>query len=136
MEQIQLLTHWMRNSAASAHAISIDPTFLQDVDAAIVIDRRGTRDIVTSYAGIMPFCDDYARIFETAGALAGMPDSKITTGGLSDAKFFAEFGIPTVNLSVGYQYEHTEEETLDYKAAFDTVILLETVLDQQLIVKT
>jgi tripeptide aminopeptidase len=96
----------------------------------IVVDRRGTRDIVTSYAGIVPFCDDdYGRIFETAGALAGMPDSKITTGGLSDAKFFAEFGIPSVNLSVGYEHEHTEFETLDYKAAFETVLLLETVFE-------
>jgi hypothetical protein len=44
----------------------------------IVVDRRGTRDIVTSYAGIAPFCDDnYGRIFETAGALAGMSDWKM-----------------------------------------------------------
>jgi tripeptide aminopeptidase len=58
------------------------------------------RDIVTSYAGIVPFCDDdYGRIFETAGALAGMPDWKMIPDGLSDAKVFAEFGIPSVNLS-------------------------------------
>jgi tripeptide aminopeptidase len=119
-----------KKSAASAHAISIDPTFLQNVDAAIVVDRRGTRDIVTSYAGIVPFCgNDYGRIFETAGALAGMPDWKMAPGGLSDAKFFAEFGIPSVNLSVGYEHEHTEFETLDYKAALETVLLLEAVLE-------
>jgi tripeptide aminopeptidase len=120
----------MWNSAASAHAISIDPTFLQDVDAAIVVDRCGTRDIATSYADIVPFCDDdYGRIFETAGTLAGMSDWKMTHGGLSDAKFFDEFGIPSVNLSVGYEHEHTEFETLDYKAALETVLLLETVLE-------
>jgi hypothetical protein len=44
----------MQKSAASNRAISTH-TFLQDVDAAIVVDRRGTRDIVTSYAGIVPF---------------------------------------------------------------------------------
>jgi tripeptide aminopeptidase len=114
----------------------IDTTFLQDVDAAIVVDRRGTRDIVTSYAGIVPFCDDnYGRIFETAGALAGMPDWKMTPGGLSDAKVFAEFGIPSVNLSVGYQHEHTEFETLDYKAALETVLLLEAVFENNMITK-
>jgi putative aminopeptidase FrvX len=53
--------------------------------------------------------------------------------GLSDAKVFAEFGIPTVNLSVGYQHEHTEFETLDYKAALETVMLLETVLENNMI---
>ncbi|MED4988116.1 M20/M25/M40 family metallo-hydrolase [Parageobacillus toebii] len=114
----------------------IDPTFLQDVDAAIVVDRRGMRDIVTSYAGIMPFCDDnYGRIFETAGALAGMPDWKMAPGGLSDAKVFAEFGIPSVNLSVGYEHEHTELETLDYKATLETVMLLETVFENNMITK-
>nr|MBO2482113.1 peptidase M20 [Bacillaceae bacterium] len=112
----------------------IDPTFLQDVDTAIVADRRGTRDIVTSYAGIVPFCpDEYGRIFETAGALAGMPDWKMTHGGLSDAKVFAEFGIPSVNLSVGYEHEHTEFETLDCKATLETVLLLETVFENNMI---
>jgi tripeptide aminopeptidase len=57
----------------------IAPTFLQNVDAAFVVDRCGTRDIATSYADIVPFCDDdYGRIFETAGTLAGMPDWKMT----------------------------------------------------------
>jgi tripeptide aminopeptidase len=94
------------------------------------------RDIVTSYAGIVPFCgNDYSRIFETAGALAGMPDWKITPGELSDAKIFAEFGIPTVNLSVGYEHEHTEFETLDYKAALETVLLLEAVFENNMITK-
>lgn len=112
----------------------IDPAFLQDIDAAIVVDRRGTRDIVTSYAGIVPFCpDEYGRIFETAGTLAGMPDWKITSGGLSDAKTFAEFGIPSVNLSVGYEHEHTELETLDCKATLETVLLLETVFENNMI---
>jgi tripeptide aminopeptidase len=114
----------------------IDPTFLQDVDAAIVVDRRGTRDIVTSWAGIVPFCsEDYGRIFEKAGEIAGMPDWKMTKGGSSDAKIFAEHGIPSVNLSVGYQNEHTDDETLDYKATLETIHLLETVFDRQLISK-
>lgn len=50
-----------------------------------------------------------------------MDDWKTTSGGLSDAKVFAEMGIPSVNLSVGYQHEHTEFETLNYKAAYETV---------------
>ncbi|WP_233134474.1 M20/M25/M40 family metallo-hydrolase [Geobacillus sp. 46C-IIa] len=85
----------------------LDRDFLHDVDAAIVVDRRGTRDIVISN-GSTPFCpDEYGQLFEQAGALAGMPDWKTTTGGLSDANVFASFGIPSVNLSVGYQNERT-----------------------------
>jgi len=111
----------------------LDRDFLRDVDAAIVVDRRGTRDIVTSNGGT-PFCpDEYGQLFKQAGALAGMPDWKTTTGGLSDAKVFASFGIPSVNLSVGYQNEHTEDETLDCQAALETVLLLETIFDQNLL---
>jgi tripeptide aminopeptidase len=64
-----------------------------------------------------------------------MPDWKITPGGLSDAKVFAEFGNRTVNLSVGYEHEHTEFETLDYKAALETVLLLEAVFENNMITK-
>lgn len=32
---------------------------------------------------------------------------KTTPGGLSDAKIFSEYGIPSVNLSVDYKNEHT-----------------------------
>ncbi|WP_138418309.1 M20/M25/M40 family metallo-hydrolase [Aquibacillus sediminis] len=112
----------------------IDTCFLEDVNSAIVIDRRGTRDIVTSYADIIPFCSEsYGKIFEQAGKLAGMPDWKITAGGLSDARSFAEKGIPSVNLSAGYMHEHTDAETVDYKATFETVKLIETALHERLI---
>lgn len=113
----------------------IDPWFLQEVDAAIVIDRRGKRDIVTSCGGVIPFCSpSFGLIFEQAGVMAGMNDWKITEGGSSDAKIFAQkFGIPSVNLSAGFQNEHTEAETVDYVASYETVKLIETVLHQQLI---
>ncbi|MGP3562451.1 M20/M25/M40 family metallo-hydrolase [Geobacillus sp. BK01] len=111
----------------------LDPDFLRDVDAAIVVDRRGTRDIVTSNGGT-PFCpDEYGRLFEQAGALAGMPDWRTTAGGVSDAKVFASFGIPSVNLSVGYENEHTEDESLNVRATLETVMLLEKVFDENLL---
>jgi putative aminopeptidase FrvX len=113
----------------------LDPRFLADVDAAIVVDRRGTRDIVTSCAGIIPFChESYGLLFERAGAMAGMNDWKATEGGSSDARIFAEtFGIPSVNLSAGYRNEHTERESVDYLATYQTVKLIETVLHHRLI---
>ncbi len=116
-------------------AEGIAPAFIQDVDAAIVVDRRGTRDIVTACRNLIPFCpSDFGSLFEEAGRLAGMPDWKTTTnGGSSDAKVFAGFGIPSVNLSVGYKHEHTEHETVDYAATFETVALIESILHHQLI---
>ncbi|GGK28327.1 hypothetical protein GCM10010965_21490 [Caldalkalibacillus thermarum] len=115
----------------------IEPAFLEDVNAAIVVDRRGTRDIVTSCYGTIPYCtEEYGRIFEKAGELAGQDGWKMTAGGSSDARVFAEmYRINTVNLSVGFQNEHTDRETLDYYAAFETAQLIQTVLHHQLITK-
>lgn len=115
-------------------ASGIDQRFLDDIGAAIVIDRRGNRDIVTSFASVYPFCpDEYGKIFEDAGQLAGMPDWQTTPGGSSDAKVFAEFGIPSVNLSAGYVNEHTDEEYVDYLATYETYKLIETVLHKNLL---
>jgi len=115
---------------------NMDEKFLAGVHAAIVADRRGKRDVVVR-RGNEPFCDpSYGRLFEEAGALAGMKGWKTVGGGSSDALVFArKFGINTVNLSVGYENEHTWEETLDYVAAYETSVLIETVLDRQLIEK-
>jgi len=116
-------------------ARGIDQEFIRDVDAAIVLDRRGTRDIVTGCRGMFDFCEaSYGELFERAGRLVGMDDWEATrNGGLSDAKIFAEFGIASVNLSIGYRDEHTDFEEVDYCATFETVVLVETVLSHRLI---
>jgi tripeptide aminopeptidase len=114
---------------------NIDPWFMRDVDAAIVLDRRGSRDVVSSCRGVIPFCSPaYALLFEQAGILAGMNDWKVTAGGSSDARVYAaQFDIDAVNLSVGFQNEHTELEILDYLATYETSKLVEAVLHYQLI---
>ncbi|WP_158299205.1 M28 family peptidase [Paenibacillus antri] len=114
---------------------ALDAAWLEDVRGAIVVDRRGTRDIVTSCGRVIPFCSEaYGRLFEAAGALAGMPDWRVTPGGSSDAKVLAtEFGIPSVNLSAGYRHEHTSSETVDYLATYQTVKLIECVLHRNMI---
>ena len=114
---------------------AIDMDFIEDVDAAIVIDRRGNRDIVTSNGGFS-FCpEEFGNLFEQAGKLAGMEDWQTTPGGISDAKVFAQFGIPSVNLSAGYQNEHTDFETVYYLATFETVLLVESILHNNMILK-
>lgn len=108
-------------------AQQIDPSFIHDVDCAIVADRRGSRDIVTGCRGVMLFCEEaYGLSFEKAGTIAGMNDWSATrNGGSSDAKVFAGFGIPSVNLSVGYLHEHTDAEQLDFQSTLDTIRLLD-----------
>jgi tripeptide aminopeptidase len=95
-----------------------------------VVDRRENRDIVTSSWGIIPYCEqEYGELFEKAGQLAGMPDWKVTEGGSSDASLFAEMEIQSVNLSTGYEHEHTNSEIVDYRASYETVRLIEAVLN-------
>ena len=95
--------------------------FLQNVDAAVVVDRRGTGDIVTSCGGYIPFCHEgYGRFFEQVALEADLIGWCVTAGGMSDTHIWAEHGIESVNLSVGYANEHTSAETLDVSAAFHT----------------
>ncbi|WP_164779670.1 M20/M25/M40 family metallo-hydrolase [Paenibacillus kobensis] len=102
----------------------IDLSWLTDVELCIVIDRRGSRDIVVRNSG-MSFCDPVTgHYFETAGALCGMSDWQTVQGGLSDAVTFAGYGIPSVNLSAGYQHEHTEAEYVNVRHCQDTVNLI------------
>ncbi|MFZ3588885.1 M20/M25/M40 family metallo-hydrolase [Bacillus sp. DJP31] len=112
-------------------ASNIDDYFLWDVDAAFVVDRRGTGDIVTSCGGYIPFCDEsYGLFIEETAINRGLSGWKCTKGGSSDTRIWAAHGIQSVNLSVGYQREHTSEETLDTDACYNTLELLIGVFQQ------
>ncbi len=129
------LAFTVREEVGLLGAQALDREWLEDVKGAIVVDRRGTRDIVTSCGGAIPFCSEaYGAIFEAAGALAGMSDWRVTPGGSSDAMILStDFGIPSVNLSAGYRREHTPDETVDYLATYQTAKLIECVLHRNLI---
>ncbi len=116
-------------------AEAMDASFLEDVDAAIVFDRRGTRDIVTGCHVEFDFCQTaFGACFEQAGMLSDMPNWRTTRyGGSSDAKLFELRAIPAVNLSVGYLREHTDFEQVDFAATLETVRLVETVLHHRLL---
>lgn len=103
--------------------------FLWGVDAAMVIDRRGTGDIVTSCKGVASFCDAaYGEWIEQQAIEAGLEGWRCTVGGNSDTRIWAQHGIQSVNLSAGYNNEHTEAEILDVNACYNTVKLVETAL--------
>jgi di/tripeptidase len=69
------------------------------------------------------------QFFEEAGRLCGMPDWKAVSGGISDACTFASYGINSVNLSAGFQYEHTWDEFVSITSCKETVRLIATALD-------
>ncbi len=112
-------------------ARNLEEYFLWDVDAAIVVDRRGSGDIVTSCGTIQPFCDiRYGQFFEQVARDIGLTHWTCTAGRSSDTRIWAEHGIQSVNLSAGYEWEHTDDEILDTDACYGTVQLIQAVLNQ------
>ena len=112
-------------------ARKVNDYFLWDVDAAIVVDRRGKGDIVTSCGGYIPFCNEsYGGFFEGVAKEKGLSGWKCTTGGSSDTRIWAEHGIQSVNLSVGYGNEHTENESLDIEACYNTAQLVRAFFEE------
>ena len=80
-------------------AREVDEYFLGGTDVAIVVDRRGKGDIVTSCGGYIPFCEEaYGRLFEDAAKEIGISGWKCTNRGSSDTRIWAEHGIQSVNL--------------------------------------
>lgn len=113
-------------------ASAVNPSFLWDVDAAIVIDRRGTSDIVTGNSWGDSFCHvAYGQWIEDVAHGQGLLDWACVPGGSSDTRIWAEHGIQSVNLSAGYQHEHTSQESLDVLAAGDTLKLVTQLIQEQ-----
>jgi tripeptide aminopeptidase len=111
-------------------ACQVDEYFLWGTNAAIVVDRRGKGDIVVSCGGYIPFCDDaYGQFFEQVAKEAGLSNWKCTSGGSSDTRIWAGYGIQSVNLSAGYGKEHTDNEFLDVAACYEVTKLLKRVFE-------
>lgn len=101
----------------------IDSNWYKDVDLAIVVDRRGSRDIVVGCG--MAFCSNPVGLFmEDVAMLTGMKDWKCVEGGVSDAMTFAQKGINSINLSAGYYHEHSDREYVNVYQMKDTIRLI------------
>lgn len=109
-------------------ADKMNPEFYSDVDLAIVVDRRGNRDIVVNGAG-MPFCTNDVKMFmnEVADS-THMKNWLCVMGGVSDAVVFAENGINSINVSAGYYNEHTDLEYVSVADMVDSISLIKQTL--------
>ncbi|WP_019415984.1 M20/M25/M40 family metallo-hydrolase [Paenisporosarcina sp. TG20] len=102
-------------------ARALHESFLWDVDMAFVVDRRNTSDIVISRGDTTRFCSiEFARAVERVARLEEFGQWKTTPGGSSDTAIWASHGIQSVNLSAGYDNEHTDMEQLDVEANYET----------------
>ncbi len=112
-------------------AREVTQSFLWDVDMAFVIDRRGTYDIVTSRGGYDAFCSkNFQRVLERTAQGCKLGPWKAVDGGSSDTFIWAKNGIESVNLSAGYQFEHTCNEQLNVTACYGTYQFLMEILHQ------
>ncbi|MCE7792203.1 hypothetical protein K8O68_07160 [Salipaludibacillus sp. CUR1] len=61
---------------------------------------------------------------------SGFEGWQTVSGGSSDTRIWVEQGIQSVNLSAGYENEHTDDEVLDVDATYQTLKLVEAVFAQ------
>lgn len=95
-------------------ASHVDSKFYEDVDLSITFDRRGNKDIVVGTWGA-PFCSNNVGYTLENIAKNNKFDYSCVSGGISDAYEFSNKGTNSVNISVGYENEHTSNEFLVYK---------------------
>lgn len=103
-------------------ADKIDKDWYSDVDLAIVVDRKGNRDIVVGCG--MAFCSDSVGFFMEDVAKLIEQDWSCVEGGISDAMSFAQNNINSINLSAGYMNEHTDREFVCIADMKDTIRLI------------
>lgn len=105
----------------------INSQWYADADLAIVVDRRGSRDIVTGCYGAF-CCNEVGYFMEGVSASIGM-NWRAVEGGVSDAYTFSGKGVNSINLSAGYYGEHTDKECVSLAEMGDTVRLINATLD-------
>lgn len=88
---------------------------LKDIDAAVAFDRRGNRSIITHQSFERTCSEGFARSLGSALAMGHTADD---TGSFTDTANYSDFIAECSNLSVGYVYEHTDDEMLDVPYLF------------------
>lgn len=72
--------------------------------------------------------DEVVKIAQQAAASIGRTPKLLQSGGGSDANIIAGFGIPTVNLAVGYEDIHTTNEKMPIKELVKTAELIVSIV--------
>jgi hypothetical protein len=92
------------------------PELLTGIDAAIALDRAGTRDVITHQMGGRCCSDTFA---ESLAAGLGMQYRPDDTGVFTDTAFYTDLVGECSNLSVGYERAHSSHESLDCTHLFN-----------------
>lgn len=121
-----------------AEARSIDETKLNAQTAHMketferVAKENGARaevEVALSYPGFrVTEADKVVQVAQAAAKAVGREPQLGISGGGSDANVIAGFGIPTVNLSVGYEEIHTTNERIPVQELEKLADLLEQII--------
>jgi tripeptide aminopeptidase len=88
-------------------------------------------EVKVMYPGFKFGAEDHVvQVAERAVAKIGRPSELLHSGGGSDANVIAGFGIPTVNLAVGYEEIHTTNERMPIEELVKTAELVVAVIKE------
>lgn len=112
----------------SEHILRHEPHILDGIRAAIAFDRAGAEDVITHQSFGMTASDDFAKsiadqLNTSVDAFTYRPDN---TGVYTDTNTYAGVIEECTNLSVGYERQHSHNETLD---VFHAEALLAAMLE-------
>lgn len=98
--------------------------------AAAEMGGRAEVDIAVMYPGFKyQDGDQVVEVAKKAAAKIGRPSELQTSGGGSDANVIAGHGIPTVNLSVGYEQIHTKNEKMPIEELVKTAEMVVAIIE-------
>jgi tripeptide aminopeptidase len=104
--------------------------FLNDCLFALVLDRHGDSDILTFGSG-REFCQpEFGAWVESCAIELGLPHRVSRAGRWSHAVGLSQH-METVNLSVGFYSEHTDNEYMDSKATVRTARLVGHLIEHR-----
>lgn len=112
---------------------NVDPAFFQNVEFALSLDRKGCSDIVYKSPVIDYGSPEFAKkISDISVNLFGHDGAYIPCeGGTSDLRIWSQLDIESVNLSIGYFGEHTQDESLDLNCWKKSYVLVLGILESE-----
>lgn len=105
-----------RGGIGSGNIVAQSPELFRDIECAIALDRRGTTDVIT-YQACGRCCSD-AFAESLAAQLQDVARYAPCDSGIyTDTAEYTGIVGECTNLSVGYRYEHSPSESLNYRHA-------------------
>lgn len=99
-----------RGGIGSSYVVEHRSDLFEGITQAIQFDRRSTESIITEMACGRTCSDDFANALGRALAMGHQTDD---TGSFTDTANLAEIVPECTNISVGYDWEHSPNETLN-----------------------